>query len=58
VAARAAVLVKPGGLLVMEHADSQGETLPAALRRTGFWAQVTDHVDLSGRPRATTAIRA
>lgn len=58
VAARAAVLLKPGGLLVMEHADSQGETLPAALRRTASWAQVTDHPDLSGRPRATTAIRA
>ena len=57
VAARAAVLLKPGGLLVMEHADSQGETLPAALRRNGSWAQVTDHADLSGRPRATTARR-
>jgi release factor glutamine methyltransferase len=57
VAARAAVLLKPGGLLVMEHADSQGETLPGALRRTASWAQVTDHPDLSGRPRATTARR-
>ena len=32
VAARAAVLLRPGGVLVMEHADSQGATLPQALR--------------------------
>jgi release factor glutamine methyltransferase len=58
VARRAAFLLRPGGLLVMEHADTQGETLPAALRRTGEWAAVADHVDLAGRPRATTARRA
>ena len=58
VAARAAGLLKPGGLLVMEHADSQGTSLPAALRRAGPWSDVTDHDDLSGRPRATTAVRA
>lgn len=57
VAARAAALLRHGGLLVMEHADSQGETLPAALKRSGSWAEVTDHTDLSGRPRATTARR-
>lgn len=58
VAARAALLLRPGGLLVMEHADSQGVTLPSALRRTGEWAEVADHDDLTGRPRATTARRA
>jgi release factor glutamine methyltransferase len=58
VAARAAALLHPGGLLVMEHADSQGELLPAALRRTGTWTDVSDHRDLAGRPRATTARRA
>jgi release factor glutamine methyltransferase len=58
VAARAAALLHPGGLLVMEHADSQGELLPAALRRTGAWTEVSDHRDLAGRPRATTARRA
>jgi release factor glutamine methyltransferase len=57
VAARAAVLLRPGGRLVMEHADVQGETLPRALAAAGEWAEVADHPDLSGRPRATTAVR-
>lgn len=56
VAARAAQLLRPGGLLVMEHADSQGDSLPAALERAG-WADVADHDDLAGRPRAVTARR-
>jgi release factor glutamine methyltransferase len=58
VAARAAVLLRPGGLLVMEHADVQGDSLPAALRATGSWRELQDHMDLNGRPRALTAIRA
>lgn len=58
VAARAAVLLRPGGVLVMEHADAQGESLPAALRATGEWDQVVDHPDLGGRPRTTVARRA
>lgn len=58
VAASAATLLRPGGLLVMEHADGQGESLPHALRATGAWVDVVDHPDLSGRPRATTARRA
>ncbi|GAB3444577.1 peptide chain release factor N(5)-glutamine methyltransferase [Phycicoccus ginsengisoli] len=58
VARRAAGLLRPGGTLVMEHADSQGESLPAALRRTGEWSDVADHPDLTGRPRATVATRA
>jgi release factor glutamine methyltransferase len=57
VAARAAVLLRPGGTLVMEHADTQGESFPAALERTGSWRDVVDHVDLTGRPRATVARR-
>ena len=57
VAARAAVLLSPGGVLVMEHADSQGASLPRALRATGEWVQVADHADLSGRPRTTLAVR-
>jgi release factor glutamine methyltransferase len=58
VAARAAELLRPGGVLVMEHGDEQGEALPAALRRTGAWVDVADHPDLTGRPRATVARRA
>ena len=57
VAARAAVLLRPGGVLVMEHADTQGASLPEALRSTGRWSEVVDHADLTGRPRATVAVR-
>lgn len=57
VAARAAFLLRPGGFFVMEHADVQGCSLPAALRRTGAWRDVQDHEDLNGRPRAVTAFR-
>ena len=57
VAARAGLLLRPGGLFVMEHADVQGESLPAALRASGWWSDVRDHEDLNGRPRAVTALR-
>ena len=58
VAARAAVLLRTGGLFVMEHADVQGNSLLAALGATGSWRNIQDHVDLNGRPRAVTAVRA
>lgn len=58
VAARAAGLLRCGGVLVMEHADSQGQSLPAALLSTGSWSHVEDRPDLTGRPRATVAVRA
>ena len=58
VAVRAAFLLRPGGFFVMEHADVQGRSLPAALRATGSWREIQDHADLNGRPRAVTAIRA
>ncbi|TWP36501.1 peptide chain release factor N(5)-glutamine methyltransferase [Leekyejoonella antrihumi] len=57
VASRAAVLLRSGGLLVMEHAEAQGESLPAAIARQGGWVDVEDHPDLTGRPRAVTARR-
>ncbi|MBE3076465.1 MAG: peptide chain release factor N(5)-glutamine methyltransferase [Actinobacteria bacterium] len=56
VAARAGVLLRPGGFFVMEHADVQGDSLPAALRATGLWRDIQDHSDLNGRPRAVTAV--
>lgn len=58
VAASAARLLRPGGLLVMEHAEGQVEALPRALAATGAWTEVADHEDLTGRPRTTTARRA
>lgn len=57
IAARAALLLRPGGLLVMEHADSHGQSLPARLRTTRDWTDIVDHPDLSGRPRFVTARR-
>ena len=54
----AAGLLRPGGLVLVEHADSQGESLPRRLAATGDWVEVADHHDLSGRPRVTTARRA
>jgi release factor glutamine methyltransferase len=57
VAARAARLLRPAGVLVIEHADSQGDALAARLRGTGSWTDVTDHPDLTGRPRSTVAVR-
>ena len=57
VAARAALLLRRGGLLVMEHAEAQGAALAARLERSGRWAEVEDRLDLSGRPRAAVARR-
>ena len=87
-AEQAALLLRSGGLLLIEHADVQGEGagesgVPALLRaqrepgppagspvgpRTGAdvhpaasahpaWRDVTDHLDLAGRPRHTAATR-
>lgn len=56
-AARAAVLLRDGGSLVMEHAETQGASLPRALAATGYWGRVVDHVDLLGRPRCVVAER-
>jgi release factor glutamine methyltransferase len=58
IAARAAVLLRPGGFFVMEHADVQGDSLTAALAATGLWQDIADHQDLNARPRAVTAVRA
>ncbi len=54
-AVRAAELLRPGGVLGVEHADVQGAAVPAVFAATGRWADVRDHRDLAGRPRFTTA---
>jgi release factor glutamine methyltransferase len=48
-------LLHPGGWLVIEHADRQGESCPAILTARLGWSDVTDYPDLAGRPRCTTA---
>jgi release factor glutamine methyltransferase len=48
-------LLKPGGLLVVEHSDRQGRTAPALLEALGGWAEIEDHQDYAGRDRYVTA---
>ena len=48
-------LLRPGGLVVVEHSDRQGETAPALFRAAGGWTEVADHQDLAGRDRFVTA---
>lgn len=69
-AVQAALLLRPGGLFVVEHADVQGEAagprgVPALLRAQrhtspgagdgSVWGAVHDLLDLAGRPRHTSA---
>ena len=54
---RAAELLVPGGLFIMEHDDTQREELMAALATSYLWEQIEDHDDLAGRPRFVTARR-
>jgi release factor glutamine methyltransferase len=54
-AARAALLLRPGGVLGAEHADEQGDSAPAVFSATGRWTEVRDHRDLAGRARFLTA---
>lgn len=53
--ARAAVLLRLGGVVGAEHADQQGTSAPAVFTATGRWEQVRDHHDLADRPRFVTA---
>jgi release factor glutamine methyltransferase len=46
-------LLKPGGLVVVEHSDRQGESAPAVFAEG--WGDVQDHKDLTGRDRYVTA---
>lgn len=52
VAEVAARLLKPGGWVVVEHGDDQGDSASAIFQ--GRFGQVQDHPDLTGRPRFVT----
>ncbi len=52
---RATRLLHPQGWLGAEHADLQGQAVPALFAATGQWAEIVDHDDLAGRPRFVTA---
>jgi release factor glutamine methyltransferase len=55
VEARAALLLRPGGVVGVEHAEAQAESAPAVFAAGGRWADVRDHRDLADRPRFVTA---
>jgi release factor glutamine methyltransferase len=48
-------LLKPGGLVVVEHSDRQGRSAPEVLEAAGGWTEVADHQDYAGRDRFVTA---
>ena len=53
---RALALLRPGGLLVIEHGELQGDAIRGLLTRDG-WRVPRTHPDLTHRDRATTALR-
>jgi release factor glutamine methyltransferase len=52
----APILLKPGGMLVLEHADGQSDAVCQLLLDEGF-SKVSAQSDLSQRLRSVTAIR-
>ncbi|WP_189320642.1 peptide chain release factor N(5)-glutamine methyltransferase [Streptomyces flaveus] len=51
-------LLRPGGVVVVEHADTQGGHVPWIFTEERGWADAADHPDLNNRPRFATARRA
>jgi release factor glutamine methyltransferase len=57
VIARAAELLRPGGVLAVEHDDTHAQSVPALLEADGRWIAAADHRDLAGLPRYAVATR-
>ena len=57
VSQRALQLLKPGGFLVVEHAESQAKIVADLFQADG-WRQIRCHQDLTARDRTTTAVKA
>ncbi len=53
----AARLLKSGGYFIMEHAEVQAEAVSHLLHSAGCWDDVATVYDLTGRERATAAVR-
>lgn len=53
---RALALLRPGGMVVIEHGEAQSAEIAALLAADG-WRAIAHHRDLTGRDRATTALR-
>lgn len=58
VVALAARLLTIGGSVAIEHDDTHGSSVPGLLAARRVLTEVTDHDDLTGRPRFATAVRA
>lgn len=50
-------LLRPGGIVAIEHDDSSGADVAALMAATGHLRDVAVHPDLAGRDRFTTAVR-
>lgn len=48
-------LLKPDGLVVVEHSDRQGRTAPELFEQAGGWVEIADHKDYADRDRYVTA---
>lgn len=57
VLARAAELLRGGGLVAMEHDDTHATAVADLLVQDGRWGEITGHQDLTGRPRYVTAVK-
>ena len=48
-------LLRPGGAVVVEHADEQWASAPAVFSEERGWTDIRDHRDLANKPRFATA---
>jgi release factor glutamine methyltransferase len=58
VIARAAELLRPGGIFGVEHDDTNQDGVLELLAADGRWSEMSPHPDLAGRPRYVVAARA
>lgn len=56
ISSRALELLKPGGFLVMEHADTQSAAIGELLLAEG-WLQIEARADLAGKDRMISAVK-
>ncbi|WP_194291318.1 peptide chain release factor N(5)-glutamine methyltransferase [Cumulibacter manganitolerans] len=54
---RVAELLRPGGIVLMEHDESHQDAVVALYEQSGQYAAVTALADLAGRPRFVRAVR-
>jgi release factor glutamine methyltransferase len=53
----AARLLRPGGLVAVEHGAPQGDEVRLVFSAAGGWRDITQHQDLTNRDRFVTAVR-